>query len=56
VEEDAVILFFCVWSRSLGVEMMDAYILKFSCVTSSAEGLDKNLRCACNAAEMDVIA
>jgi hypothetical protein len=38
------------------VKVVDADILKFSCVTPSAEGLDKNLRCACNAAEMDVIA
>ena len=56
MEENSVVLFVCIWCGSLGVEVMDAYILKFSCVTSSAEGLDKNLRCACNAAEMDVIA
>jgi hypothetical protein len=56
MEEDAAELRIGIWSRSFRMEMVDAYILKFSCFTSSAEGFDKDTWSAGNAAEVDMIA
>ena len=55
VEEDAAEFRICVWGRSFGVEVVDAYILKFTCLASAAKRLDKNAWSAGNAAQMDVV-
>jgi hypothetical protein len=56
MEEDSVIFRICIWCGTFCMEMVDAYILKFSCFTSSAEGFDKDTWSAGNAAEVDMIA
>ena len=56
MEEDAAEFRISIWRRAFGVKVVDAYILKFSCFTSSTEGLDEDAWCACDAAEVDVVA
>ena len=55
MEEDSVIFRIGIWCRAFCMEMVDAYILKFSGITSSAESLDQYLWSACYAAQMDVV-
>ena len=56
MEEYPAELRISIWRRPFGVKMVDAYILKFSCLSSSAEGFNENAWCACNAAEVDMVA
>jgi hypothetical protein len=56
VEENAVEFRICIWSGTLGVKMVDAYILKFTGLSSAAERLDKDAWGTCDTAQMNVVA
>jgi hypothetical protein len=56
MEEDSVEFRICVWGSSFSVEVVDAYILKFTGLTSAAKCLDKDTWSACHAAQMDMVA
>ena len=56
VEEDSFEFRVCIRSRSFGMEVVDAYILKFSCLSSLAECVDQYAGSACDAAKMNVVA
>ena len=56
VEEDSAEFRICVRRCAFCVEMVDAHILKLSCLTSSAKCLDEETWGACNAAQMNMVA
>ena len=56
VEEDTIELRVCVWSRALCVEMVDAYVAQFSCLTSGTKCINKYSWRTCNAAQVYVVA
>ena len=55
VKEYSVEFRVCVGGWAFGVQVMYPDIFQFSCFSSAAECFDQYLRCACNAAEMDVV-
>ena len=55
VEKYSLIFCICVWSGSLGMKMVDSYILEFPGVSSSAKGVYQDFRSACNTAEVYVV-
>lgn len=56
VEEDALVLFVRIGCGTFSVEVMDTYVFQFSVVSPAAESLNEDLRGACNAAEVDMVA
>ena len=56
MEEDSVIFRVCIRSCTLGVEVMDAHILKFTSVAPLAKGFDEDSWCTCHTAQMDMVA